>query len=126
MYHQTNLGKLSTYVRRYVDLDGYVPEPGDSVDEFEWEDPPHDWEEFVSKATHETARANLLASLWQCDHQPDPGLTKNIRAFLGITQAGLGEELGVSGRAVRMWEGGDRSVSETTGRLMASLVREAE
>lgn len=124
MYHHTNLGKFATHVQQFADLGGYVPEPGDSVDEFGWEDPPHDWEGFVADAAHETARANLLASLWQCDHTPDPDTTRDIRSFLGLTQTEFGDCLGVGLRHVQKWEAGDRNVSETAGRLMASLVRE--
>lgn len=50
---------------------------------------------------------------------------KNWRAAMGLTQSRAGELLGVTARAVRMWESGNRRVSQTVAILCAMLIREA-
>jgi DNA-binding transcriptional regulator YiaG len=47
------------------------------------------------------------------------------RAAMGLTQSRAGELLGVTARAVRMWESGNRRVSQTVVILCAMLIREA-
>jgi|DEB0MinimDraft_4_1074332.scaffolds.fasta_scaffold78302_1 transcriptional regulator with XRE-family HTH domain len=49
---------------------------------------------------------------------------RSWRAAMGWTQARAGDALGVTGRAVRMWEAGDRRVPETVSKLCALLARD--
>ena len=65
MYHISNLGKNRKYVEQYADINGYVPDEGDTPDQFtwdamgdQWDDLPESaWEEFVAASVAATAEA---------------------------------------------------------------------
>ncbi len=46
---------------------------------------------------------------------------RELRARLGLTQAALAARLGVTDRAVRRYEAGDRAIAEPIARLLRSL-----
>lgn len=50
-----------------------------------------------------------------------PAEMQEWRARLGITQARAAEMIGVSARAVKYWEAGQRSIPATVERLCAAL-----
>lgn len=52
-----------------------------------------------------------------------PDEFKNWRTSLGFTQARAGLELGVTDRAIRMYESGDRRISKTISILCGLLWR---
>lgn len=51
----------------------------------------------------------------------DPAVIKDARQRLGMTQAALAEYLGVSARAVRYWESGERAMPYAAQILLAQL-----
>lgn len=51
----------------------------------------------------------------------DPAMIKEARQRLGMTQAALGEYLGVTARAVRYWESGQRAMPWAAQILLAQL-----
>lgn len=69
-FHISNLGRAANTVREYADLDGYVPEAGDSWGAFRRdaleEAPGKDvWEEFVAAAVEATAKAAQALENWR-------------------------------------------------------------
>ena len=64
-YHVSNYGSFAGDLRRFADLDGYVPEPGDSHDDLDWDSATEwtddAWREHVAGA--ETARKAAAAEL---------------------------------------------------------------
>ena len=68
MFHYSNFGKFGEDLKKYADLDGYVPECQDDIEEMDW---PEGWEdgldeseyEFVQEAIYETKCAVL--NLWR-------------------------------------------------------------
>ena len=67
MFHKSNLGSFGT--RLPCDRDGYVPEAGDSLEDFnfggEFDDDDDLWEAFVAMAVEATAAADASLSQWQ-------------------------------------------------------------
>lgn len=70
MFHISNLGKYGDLVRRYADIDGYVPQRGDLYEDFNYP-VPNDfdnedyWEEWVEEAERATEKAERGVSRWQ-------------------------------------------------------------
>lgn len=67
MFHYSNFGKFGEGLKKYADLDGYVPECHSDLAEMNW---PEGWEgglddewEFVEEAIFETRHAEL--KLWR-------------------------------------------------------------
>ena len=88
MFHHTNFGQFGETLKRFADLDGYVPQDGDDLERFrypsgwfdsEWlraggDDPESDeaaeliseaWEDHVAEAVQATERAAQALSEWQ-------------------------------------------------------------
>jgi hypothetical protein len=104
MYNISNLGTFAAHVRAFADIDGYVPEPGDSPDDFRWDggEPPHDWPVFIEGAVKATRVANASAARWQ--GVPHGELVKtavresgrqlqDVAAALGISPGALTQRL---------------------------------
>jgi transcriptional regulator with XRE-family HTH domain len=51
-----------------------------------------------------------------------PDQLREWRAALGLTQAAAGARLGVTGRAVRRWEAGDRKIPRTVAILCGAYI----
>jgi len=69
-YHITNLGSFSNRVRRYADLDGYVPEDGDPRQYFTYDTSGDDfdedtWAEWVASAIAATEEAERGLACWR-------------------------------------------------------------
>jgi len=64
-YHKDNFGKFEGIVSRYADLDGYVPESGDSIESFRWEDAPVDWDAWCKSADDATRQAQSSVAEWR-------------------------------------------------------------
>lgn len=68
-YHYSNYGNFSGELKRLADLDGYVPEPGDSHDDFRWERwlewDDEEWAEHVSAAEAAKRRADAALAEWR-------------------------------------------------------------
>ena len=70
MFHYSNFGKFGEGLKKYADLDGYVPECQSDLDEMDW---PEGWEddldeyEFVQEAIYETKMAEMTT--WRCRNE---------------------------------------------------------
>ena len=80
--HITSFGNYFNGLQKFADLNGYVPEEGDSPDDLSW---PHDnftndfdsqgngyegyaesrWDEFVSEAVEATSKASDAINEWR-------------------------------------------------------------
>ena len=67
-FHYTNYGSFAGELKKYADLRGYVPEYGDSADDFDW---PHEgftadqWDDFVAEAVDATEKAEKALRRWR-------------------------------------------------------------
>ena len=52
---------------RYADLDGYVPEVGDPIESFRWEDVPADWDGWCLAADEATCQAQSAVTEWRAN-----------------------------------------------------------
>lgn len=72
------LGAFSEPLKPFADLGGFVPEPGDAPDRFDypwgWEFSPEAWQAFVAQAATATAEAQAAVAAWQgrSDLPPHP------------------------------------------------------
>jgi hypothetical protein len=71
-YHLTHLGRYGETVREYADLDGYVPQEGDTAADMHYPTPlchdledPEQWEVFLAAAIAATAEAEQAIAAWQ-------------------------------------------------------------
>ena len=68
-YHVTNFGSFSGNLKRYADTRGFIPEPGDKIDEMaypgDWDFTEEEWEEFVAEAAAATRRAQVELDAWR-------------------------------------------------------------
>ena len=68
-YHLTNLGQAAIHVSRFADLDGYIPEPGDSHADMRWDSmvewDDDSWDAFVSEAAEATKVAEREIDAWR-------------------------------------------------------------
>ena len=69
-YHVTNLGSFGNIVRSYADIDGYVPEAGDHMEDFTYPTGGDDfdtdtWAEWVADAITHTALAEQQIEEWR-------------------------------------------------------------
>jgi len=67
MYHLSNLGRFAEQVRGFSDLNGYVPEVGDTPQQFVWDngEPPYDWDQYVASAVEATNEAEKQVQAWR-------------------------------------------------------------
>jgi hypothetical protein len=68
-FHYTNLGLFGEELKKYTDIDGFIPEAGDEWENFywdamiEWDD--DSWEDFVAEAVEATLLANNSLDDWR-------------------------------------------------------------
>lgn len=75
MFHHTNMGTYGESLKRFADMDGYVPEDGDELAQFNFasgwfgdeDDEANEeaWEQHVTEAVSATAEAEKALTEWQ-------------------------------------------------------------
>lgn len=69
MFHISTLGAFGHSLRRFADLEGYVPELGDSPNSFRWDRSvdwnQESWSEFLGKVDRQTRCVLQNRALWQ-------------------------------------------------------------
>jgi hypothetical protein len=68
MFHISTLGGFGYQLKKFADLDGYIPEPGDRPQYFRWGDrsewDSQSWTDFIAQACQKTRVTAQEASLW--------------------------------------------------------------
>jgi hypothetical protein len=68
-FHISNLGFAGSIVRRFADLEGYVPQFGDKPHQFRWCDnwtpEEEEWKGFVEQAEAAAQTAEVQIAKWQ-------------------------------------------------------------
>lgn len=67
-FHMNNLGSFGANLYQWADLDGYVPQEGDTPDQFSYEDgdfDPDEWRIWVEQAVTATKRAEEALERWR-------------------------------------------------------------
>lgn len=69
-FHISNFGKFDRYLKKYADIEGYVPERGDMASDFNYPEPNdfHDqeiWQEFVAEAVQCAESAQRDVDEWR-------------------------------------------------------------
>lgn len=74
MFHSSNFGSFAMMLSVYTDIDGYVPESGDSPEDGNWPEPndfmedgepTEEWEEFLAAAIEATEEAEAALDEWR-------------------------------------------------------------
>jgi hypothetical protein len=68
-FHITKLGSFGRRLSRFADLDGYVPEEGDTPEDMHWEGgiewDEESWDDYVTEAVAATEEAKKALRDWQ-------------------------------------------------------------
>lgn len=74
-FHITNLGSAGESLKKYADYDGYIPEEGDSSEDFTYPGCDEEdylcnegWEDFVKEAVEATKEAEKAIEKWRIDN----------------------------------------------------------
>lgn len=70
MFHHTNFGTFGESLRQFADVNGYVPEFGDSLDKMAYPNPPVNWESFIEQAVQATQAAKEGLDNWREPKRP--------------------------------------------------------
>lgn len=77
MFHYSNFGQFGEDLRRFADINGYVPQQGDAVDDLTYpkgwfddadatpEEIEEEWQDFVQEAVAATKEAERAVEAWR-------------------------------------------------------------